>query len=72
MKGLKLTDILVTIVISIVFGIVYKLWGPLYYAVKPIGLHVDQLIYGMWFIAATVSLWRILKKIKLPGKILKS
>lgn len=55
MKGLKLTDILVTIVISIVFGIVYKLWGPLYYAVKPLGLHIDQLIYGMWFIAATVA-----------------
>lgn len=54
-KGLKLTDILVTIVISIAFGIVYKIWGPLYYAVKPFGLHIDQLIYGMWFIAATVA-----------------
>ncbi|MDR7072382.1 ECF transporter S component [Fictibacillus barbaricus] len=54
-KGLKLTDILVTIVISIGFGIVYKLWGPLYYAVKPIGLHLDQFIYGMWFIAATAA-----------------
>ncbi len=54
-KGLKLTDILVTIVIAIVFGIVYKLWGPLYYFVKPFGLHVDQLIYGMWFMAATVA-----------------
>lgn len=54
-KGLRLTDILITIVISIVFGIVYKLWGPLYYAVKPLGLHIDQLMYGMWFIAATVA-----------------
>lgn len=54
-KGLTLTDLLVTIVISIVFGIVYKLWGPLYYAVKPFGLHLDQLIYGMWFIASTVA-----------------
>ncbi|MCF6139237.1 ECF transporter S component [Pseudalkalibacillus berkeleyi] len=54
-KGLKLTDILVTIVIAIVFGIVYKLWGPLYYFVKPFGLHADQLIYGMWFMAATVA-----------------
>ncbi|MFS1514332.1 ECF transporter S component [Chengkuizengella sp. SCS-71B] len=54
-KGLKLTDILVTIVIAIVFGIVYKLWTPVYYAVKPFGLHFDQLIYGMWFIAATVA-----------------
>ncbi|MCL6585808.1 MAG: ECF transporter S component [Anoxybacillus sp.] len=54
-KGLKLTDILTTVVISIVFGIVYKLWGPFYYFVKPFGLHIDQLIYGMWFIAATVA-----------------
>lgn len=54
-KGLKLTDVLVTIVISIVFGVVYKLWGPLYNIVKPLGLHVDQLVYGMWFIAATVA-----------------
>ncbi|MCA1030830.1 ECF transporter S component [Bacillus timonensis] len=54
-NGLKLTDILVTVVIAIAFGIVYKLWGPLYYAVKPIGLHLDQFVYGMWFIAATVA-----------------
>lgn len=54
-KGLKLTDILVTVVISIGFGILYKIWGPLYYAVKPLGLHIDQLIYGMWFIAATAA-----------------
>jgi len=54
-KGLKLTDILVTIVIAIAFGIVYIVWGSLYYVVKPIGLHADQLIYGMWFIAATVA-----------------
>jgi energy-coupling factor transport system substrate-specific component len=54
-KGLKLTDILVTVVIAIVFGIVYKLWSPLYAAVAPLGLHIDQLLYGMWFIAATVA-----------------
>ncbi|WP_453990679.1 ECF transporter S component [Bacillus nitroreducens] len=54
-NGLKLTDILVTIVISIAFGIVYIAWGSLYYVVKPIGLHIDQLLYGMWFIAATVA-----------------
>lgn len=54
-KGLKLVDILTTIVIAIVFGLVYKLWGPFYYFVKPFGLHLDQLIYGMWFIAATVA-----------------
>ncbi|MBM6617746.1 ECF transporter S component [Bacillus suaedaesalsae] len=60
-KGLKLTDVLVTIVISIVFGVVYKLWGPLYNVVKPLGLHIDQLMYGMWFIAATVAFLLIRK-----------
>lgn len=54
-KGLKLVDILTTVVIAIVFGVIYKLWGPFYYFVKPFGLHIDQLIYGMWFIAATVA-----------------
>ncbi|MGX1900413.1 energy-coupling factor transport system substrate-specific component [Thermolongibacillus altinsuensis] len=54
-KGLKLADVLTTVVIAIVFGIVYKVWGPFYYFVKPFGLHLDQLIYGMWFIAATVA-----------------
>lgn len=54
-KGLKLTDILVTIVIAAVFGVIYRVWGPLYDSLKPIGLHVDQLGYGMWFMAATFA-----------------
>ncbi len=62
-KGLKLTDILVTIVIAIAFGIVYILWGSFYYVVKPLGLHLDQFIYGMWFIAAPVA-YLIIRK---PG-----
>jgi energy-coupling factor transport system substrate-specific component len=62
-KGLKLSDILVTVVIAIAFGIVYILWGPLYYALKPLGLHLDQLVYGMWFIAGPVA-YLIIRK---PG-----
>ena len=54
-KGLKLTDILVTIVIALIFGLVYKLWGPVYGLVSTFGLHIEQLVYGMWFIAATVA-----------------
>jgi energy-coupling factor transport system permease protein len=54
-KGLKLSDILVTIIISLIFGLIYKLWGPLYGIVATLGLHAEQLIYGMWFIAATVA-----------------
>ena len=54
-KGLTLTDILVTVVIAIVFGIVYKIWGPMYDVVKPFGTHAEQTIYGMWFIAGTFA-----------------
>lgn len=54
-KGLTLTDILVTIVIAAVFGVIYKLWGPVYDAVKPLGTNVEQLAYGMWFIAGTLA-----------------
>ncbi|WP_078549049.1 ECF transporter S component [Litchfieldia alkalitelluris] len=54
-KGLKLTDILVTIIIALIFGLVYKLWGPLYGVAATLGLQIEQLIYGMWFIAATVA-----------------
>lgn len=62
-KGLKLTDILVTIIIALIFGIIYKVWGPLYGVVSTLGLQVEQLIYGMWFIAATVA-YLIIRK---PG-----
>lgn len=54
-KGLKLSDIMVTIVIAFVCAIVYKLWSPLYYAVQPLGFRADQLIYAMWFIAAPLA-----------------
>ncbi|MDR6882911.1 ECF transporter S component [Bacillus sp. 3255] len=54
-KGLKLTDILVTIVIAAVFGVIYRIWGPMYDLMKPIGLHAEQLSYGMWFMAGTFA-----------------
>jgi energy-coupling factor transport system permease protein len=60
---LSLSDILVTVVIALVFAVVYRLWNTPYYAVKPLGLHLDQMVYGMWFIAATVA-FLILRK---PG-----
>ncbi|NQX70217.1 ECF transporter S component [Paenibacillus alba] len=54
-QGLKLTDILITIVIAAVFGVIYRIWGPMYDILKPIGLHAEQLSYGMWFMAATFA-----------------
>ncbi len=62
-KGLKLADILVTIIISLVFAVIYKVWGPVYSIVSTLGLHLEQLIYGMWFIAATAA-YLIIRK---PG-----
>lgn len=60
-KGLKLTDILVTVVIAVVFGLIYRIWGPVYDLVKIGGLQVEQLTYGMWFIASTVAFLLIRK-----------
>ncbi|OPH59440.1 thiamine ABC transporter permease [Paenibacillus ferrarius] len=54
-QGLKLADILITIVIAAVFGVIYRIWGPMYDILKPIGLHAEQLSYGMWFMAATFA-----------------
>jgi energy-coupling factor transport system substrate-specific component len=54
-KGLKLTDILVTVVISFVFAIIYRLWGDVYNVAKLAGVQLDQLIYGVWFMAAIVA-----------------
>ncbi|WP_193556154.1 ECF transporter S component [Paenibacillus ginsengarvi] len=54
-KGLKLTDILVTVVIAVVFGLIYRIWGPVYDLFKIAGLQAEQLSYGMWFIASTVA-----------------
>lgn len=54
-KKLRLTDLLVTIVIAVVFGILYHVWNPLYDMVKPFGFHLEQTVYGFWFMAATVA-----------------
>jgi energy-coupling factor transport system permease protein len=60
-KGLKLTDILVTIVIALVFGIIYKFWGPVYDLVSLAGFQLEQITYGMWFVAAIVAFLLIRK-----------
>ncbi|MDP4447575.1 ECF transporter S component [Staphylococcus hyicus] len=54
-KGLTLSDILVTVLISVIFAVIYNLWWVAYYTVQPLGLHLDQLMYGMWFAAAVAA-----------------
>lgn len=62
-NGLTLTDVLVTVVIALVFSFIYSIWGGIYTALEPLGLHLNQLLYGMWFIAAVVA-YLIIRK---PG-----
>ncbi|WP_426448847.1 ECF transporter S component [Paenibacillus sp. S-38] len=62
-KGLKLTDILVTVVIAVVFAVIYRLWNEVYNVLKIPGFQLEQLGYGMWFIAGTAA-FLILRK---PG-----
>lgn len=54
-KGLTLSDILVTVLVSVIFAVIYNLWWIVNNTVQPLGLHLDQLMYGMWFSAAVVA-----------------
>ena len=53
-KGLKLSEILVTVLISVIFAIIYNLWWLFYNVAQVAGLHLEQLTYGVWFMAAVV------------------
>lgn len=53
-KGLKLSEILVTVLISVIFAIIYNLWWLFYNVAQVAGLHLEQLTYGVWFMAAIV------------------
>lgn len=54
-RGLKLSDILVTVLIAVVFAIIYNVWHFVYDFSKISGLHVEEIVYGMWFMAAVVA-----------------
>ncbi|AXZ23873.1 ECF transporter S component [Staphylococcus warneri] len=53
-KGLKFSEILVTVLISVIFAIIYNLWWLFYNVAQVAGLHLEQLTYGVWFMAAIV------------------
>ena len=54
-KGLKLSEILVTVLIAVVFALIYNIWNFVYKAVQVAGLHIEELTYGAWFMAAIVA-----------------
>lgn len=54
-NALTLTDVLITVVIALVFAVLYSFWDGVYTVLQPLGLHLNELVYGMWFIAAIVA-----------------
>src|SRR5690625_2198442 len=68
MKKLTFSDVLITIMIGVVFGITMKFWSDFYTVVKPILPFARQFIYGMWFMVAPFAFLLIRK----PGVALLS
>lgn len=53
-RGLKLSDLLVTVLVSVVLGVVYHFWSSVYNLFSPLFLEANEIVYGMWFIAPTL------------------
>ena len=72
-KGLKLSEILVTVLIAVVFAIIYNLWWFAYNVAQVAGVHIEQLTYGVWFMAAIVAYLIILNLVlqNLPQVLVK-
>ena len=62
-SGLKFSHILVTVMVALVFGVIFKLWDSVYGIVKPLFPQAGQLTYGMWFMAGPFA-YLLLRK---PG-----
>src|SRR5690625_7657840 len=52
LKELRFTDLLITIMLGVVFGVIMKFWDDMYSVIKPILPVERQLLYGMWFVVA--------------------
>src|SRR5699024_5800682 len=53
--SLSLTDILVTVVIALIFAVIYYVWDGVYTILQLFVLHLDEIVYGMWFMAAILE-----------------
>ncbi|TVX93139.1 ECF transporter S component [Paenibacillus agilis] len=62
-KGLKFSDVLITVVIALVFGVLFKVWDTVYSASKLLFPQSGQLTYGLWFMAGPFA-YLLLRK---PG-----
>ncbi|OWR30463.1 thiamine ABC transporter permease [Saccharibacillus sp. O23] len=60
-KGLTLTDVLVTVVLSLVLGVVYHVWAAVSDVAGLLFVQSNELVYGMWFAASTLAFLLIRK-----------
>ncbi|GIP24087.1 MULTISPECIES: ECF transporter S component [Paenibacillus] len=60
-RGLKLSDLLVTVFVSLVLGVVYHFWSSVYSLFTPFFKESNEIVYGMWFIAPTLCFLLIRK-----------
>src|SRR5690625_7402433 len=61
LKELRFTDLLITIMLGVVFGVIMKFWDDMYSVIKPILPVARQLLYGMWFMVAPFAFLLIRK-----------
>lgn len=54
-KRVTIGEIILTVILAIVFGVVYKVLGPIYNLTSSIAPFLGELIYPVWFIAAIVA-----------------
>lgn len=60
-KSLTMKEVILIVIISIIFGVIYKVWGPVYTAANAVAPFLGQFVYPMWFAAAVVAAYIIRK-----------
>ncbi|GAA0432031.1 ECF transporter S component [Lentibacillus halophilus] len=58
---LTIKEVMLIVIIAILFGVVYKIWGPVYTFANAIAPFLGQIVYPMWFVAGVVAAYIIRK-----------
>lgn len=59
---ITMKEVILTVVIAIICGVLYTLWGPVYDLIGVLTAgFVKQLVYGVWFIASIIAAYIIRK-----------
>lgn len=61
-RNVTIGEIILTVILAIVFGVVYKVLGPVYDISTSIAPFLGEFIYPVWFIAAIIAGYVIRKR----------